>query len=92
MNDVLSLLSAKERGAEKSDLPAAFMGRLIDGESPLRVWREFRGKTLDRLSKAAGVSKPYISEVESGKKPGFVAFFRKCAKALDVDLDDLTGD
>ncbi len=92
IEDAFSVLRAKERGHEASDLPADQMRRLIKGESPLRVWREFRGMTLEQLSKAANVSKPYISEVESGKKPGSVVFYRKCAKALNVALDDLTKD
>lgn len=92
MEDAIIVRAAKVRGAEKTDLPAAFMQRLIGGEHPVRVWREFRGMTPDRLSRTSEVSKSYLNEVENGKKPGSVAFFKKCAKALAVDLDDLTQD
>ncbi len=90
LEDALLVLHAQKAGIGQGALPADHVGRIVAGESPLRVWRTFRVLTLDQLADRAAVSKPYISEVEGGKKPGSVAFFRKVAKALDVSLDDLT--
>jgi DNA-binding XRE family transcriptional regulator len=70
-------------------IPAEFANRIIDGENRVRVWREFRGMSARDLAAAAGLSAPYISEIESGKKDGSVAAMKRIAAALKVDLDDL---
>lgn len=41
------------------------------------------------LAVAAGLSAPYISEIESGKEEGSISVMKKIAEALKVDLDDL---
>jgi transcriptional regulator with XRE-family HTH domain len=41
------------------------------------------------MATATGLSAPYISEIESGKKDGSVSAMKKIANALGVDLDDL---
>ena len=70
-------------------IPAEFVNRIIDGENRVRVWREFRGMSARDLADAAGLSPPYISVIESGKKDGSVAAMKKIAEALKVDRDDL---
>lgn len=70
-------------------LPMALVGRLIEGEHPLRIWREHRGLTGKQLAEAAGVPQPYISDIELRKKPGSIDAHAKLAKALDVTIDDL---
>ena len=62
---------------------------LLDGEHPLKVWREFRKLTQEDLADQAGVTKSYISQIESGDKPGSVALLKRISAALDVDVDDL---
>ena len=80
--------AALESGAEEL-LPAPFANRIIDGESPIRVWRDYRGKSLRALAQAAGISPGYLSEVESGRKTGSVDALKKVADALGLDLGDL---
>ena len=70
-------------------VPAAVVNRLVGGENPLRVWREHRGMTAKALAEAAGVSQPYMSELEGGHKQPSVDVLKRLAAALDVDLDDL---
>lgn len=41
----------------------------IPSMSPME-WREKSGKTLEQLSSEIGFAKGYLSEVETGKKPG----------------------
>jgi transcriptional regulator with XRE-family HTH domain len=62
---------------------------MLEGEHPVRLWREQRGLTLSNLAARAGVAVSYLSEIESGRKPGSVGAFRKLAKALDLGVDDL---
>ncbi len=63
--------------------------RLVKGASPVRVWREHRGMSVRGLASTAGLSAPYVSEIETGKKEGSISVMKKVAEALEVDLDDL---
>jgi len=91
MEDRFDLLQAHTRGPSEDAWPDSFAKRLVNGENPLRLWREFRGMTLDQLSTTANVSKSYLSEVENNIKGGSVAFLKACAKALNISLEDITG-
>lgn len=74
---------------EEEAIPAPFADRLIDGENPVRVYRELRGLTARDLAERAGISAAFLSEIETGKKEGGVATLRKIAQELKVTLDDL---
>lgn len=83
---------AKGALAEGSDelIPADYANRLLDGENPLRVYRDLRGLTQAMLAEKAGVNRVTVAEIETGRKQGSVASLRALAGALDVTLDDLT--
>ena len=83
--DVLRKL---ETGEEEL-IPAEFGDRIIDGESPVRVWREYRGLKARELAEAAGISQSYLSQIESGEREGTFDTMRRIAEALRVTLDDL---
>ena len=74
-------------GATGATLPNAFAMRVLDGEHPVTVWREYKGLTMSALAKASGVSKGYLSEIEAGKKPGSVEAYKAVAAALDLPVD-----
>ncbi len=77
--------------AHKDDekIPAAFAERLIDGENPVRVWRQYRQLTQTALAARAGITQSDLSEIESGKSEGSVKVLAALAHALAIDLDDL---
>ncbi len=93
----------KEREEEQSDIAAldhalalkeeAFPGKLakqmIEGASPIRVFREYRGLTQQMLADTTGLSKTTISEIETGRKDGSIKSMSAIAEALGVDVDDL---
>jgi DNA-binding XRE family transcriptional regulator len=91
LEDLAAVEAYKQRVAagEEEGVPSEFVDRLIDGESPIRVWRDFRGLSSKELAKATGISTAYLSEIETGKKEGSISVFRSIAKTLRVDLDDL---
>ena len=70
-------------------IPAAVVDRLLAGEAPVRVWRGHRGMTQQALAAAAGLSKSYLSQIESGKKTGTLETLRRLARVLGVEVDDL---
>lgn len=71
-------------------VPDAIMQRELAGESPVKAWREHRGLTQQELSERAGISKPYLSQIETGKRQGTLETLSALARALDVPLDALT--
>lgn len=76
-------------GARREYVPAEFVDRMLAGDHPLRIWREFRGLTMEQLEEKSGVAQSYISEIETAKKPGSVAAMKALAQALRVAIDDV---
>jgi DNA-binding XRE family transcriptional regulator len=72
-------------------IPSEVTYALLDGENPIRVWREYRGLTQQQVAETAGISKPYLSQLESGRRQGTTEVLVGIARALQVTLDDLVG-
>lgn len=83
--------TAAQAAGEDELIPAPFANRLLDGESPLRVYRDLRGLTQVELAEKAGVNRVTVAEIETGRKQGSVSTLRALARALTVSLDDLTA-
>lgn len=82
---------AQLAAGEDELIPAAFANRLIDGESPLRVYRDLRGLTQAALAERAKVNRVTVAELETGRKQGSLTTLRALAHALNVTLDDLAA-
>lgn len=67
-------------------IPHAVVVAELDGTHPVRAWREHRGMTLQALATATGLSKPYLSQIEGGKRAGTAATLKKLAAALAVPV------
>jgi len=76
--------------AGEETLPAEIVARLTSGESPLKVWREYRGFTLRSLAAKIGISSAAVSKIETGKSHPSVATLSKLAAELGCDMEDLT--
>ena len=79
---------ALENGEDEL-IPSEVVYAVLDGESPVKVWREFRGLTQQQLADAAGISKPYLSQIETGKRKGRTDILSALAKALKVSLEEV---
>ena len=77
-----------ERGEDEL-LPASIILRRLDGESPVKVWREHRGLTQEQLATAAGVSRALVAAIETGRKEGSTSSLKKLAAALGCELGNL---
>lgn len=91
LEDVAAFDTAMRRRAAGEDetVPFEVVQRLSDGDNPVRVWREHRGLKVGALAARAGISQPYLSQIEAGKKDGTLKTMAAIARALDVDVDDL---
>ncbi len=78
---------AKTEGGEF--FPAEVVDRLLAGESPIRVYRTYRGMTQKQLAEAAGINPVYLSQIETGKRAGSLRTLTAMATALGVQAGDL---
>jgi DNA-binding XRE family transcriptional regulator len=86
--DADRILARVARGEEEL-VPAEVVERLLQGEPPLRVWREHRGWTQQQLASAAGVTQSMVTMIETGRRKGQADTLKRLAAALRIDLDDL---
>lgn len=77
------------KAAASEHLPFELAERMVAGESPIRVFREHRGLTQDRLAASAGISKPFLSQLENGLRTPSLETAMRLAAVLSVDVDDL---
>lgn len=70
-------------------IPAEYVKRMLAGERPLRVWRDYRGLTQAALADCSGVNRVQIANIEAGTKTGSVETLKKLADALQITVDDL---
>lgn len=93
LQDILdydAAILAIERGDEEL-IPAEVVYAILDGKNPIKVWREYRDLTQQQLADTAGISKPYLSQIETGKCKGTTEILSAIAKTLDVSLDEVVS-
>ena len=74
---------------EEELIPGEVTYALLDGENPIRVWRQYRGFTQQQVADKARISKPYLSQLESGQRKGTTEVLAAIARALNVSLNDV---
>jgi len=82
------IISAAIAAGEET-FPHEFSKRLTAGESPFKVWREYRGFTLASLGSICGVTAAALSQIETGKRSLSVELLNKLSRVLNCDMDDL---
>jgi hypothetical protein len=85
----LAELRLREAAGKAEYVPIELADRISAGEHPVRVWREYRKLSLGELAKRTKLAQSYISEIETGKKPGSVRALALIAPALRVNIEDL---
>ena len=91
LDDVAAYDRAKDALAAGDEelVPAAIVNAILDGENPVRVWRQHRGMSQVQLAEAADISQAYLAQIETRKREGTLGLYRSLADVLGVDLDDL---
>lgn len=88
--DALAAGEAEKRRQDGEEyLPVEMTDRIMSGESPLRVWRRFRGKTLSDLASVTGMTHASLSRIECNTQRPKPATWRALATALNVSVDDI---
>ncbi len=82
-----ALFDRAEANDDGFRIPAAVVDAELAGDHPVKAWREYRGLTQEALAAQAGVSKPYLSQVETRKRAGSLALMTGLSAALQVPID-----
>ena len=85
--DLAAFDAAKAEGGE--GMPVEAFSRIIYGENPVKVIREWRGLTQAALARRAQLHRVQLYDIETGKSRGSVDTLKAIAVALDVSLDDV---
>ncbi|MFN3827830.1 MAG: helix-turn-helix transcriptional regulator [Micavibrio sp.] len=73
-------------------VPGDVVDRLMSGDNPIKVYREWRGLTQEALAGEVESGKLYISQIETGHREPSLDMARRLARALGVNIDDLVSD
>lgn len=90
LTDIRDYDLAKQHILDGEELiPSEVTYAILDGANPVRVWRNYRQLTQQQLADKAQISKPYLSQIESGKRAGTTDVLNRLANALNLSIDDL---
>lgn len=83
-----------DRQDDGTRIPLAVVKAQLDDGShprshPVKAWREHRGLTVQQLASATGLSKPFVSQIETGRRVGTAATLKKLAQALGTTVQAL---
>jgi DNA-binding XRE family transcriptional regulator len=88
--DIRDFDQAKQQLAAGEELiPSEVVFARLDGENPLRVWREYRGLTQQKLADLAGISNSYLSQLEADKRKGTPDVLARLAEVMNLTIDDI---
>lgn len=92
--DAAQLRASQERliRSEEETLSIDEVKALRCGTTPLAFWRTKRQITQADLAARIGITQGFLSDIENGKKLGDIRLYRRLARALHVDLDDIAPD
>lgn len=83
LHEYRALVSTGDNDTLPDDILDALTARI---ENPIKILRKYRGMTQTDLATTADISRPYLTEIETGKKDGSIRALRQIADALDVNV------
>jgi DNA-binding XRE family transcriptional regulator len=87
------IISRKILSGEEETFPHEFVIALLDKKDhPLKIWRKYRGFTLETLAKTVGVTKSALSMIENGKSVPSGKLLKRLAENLNCDMEDIFDD
>jgi DNA-binding XRE family transcriptional regulator len=78
--------AALDRGEDEL-IPSEVVYAILDGANAIKTWREYRMLSQPELAEKAGISVPYLSQLETNKRKGSLTVLSAIAKALKVSLE-----
>ena len=75
-----------------NDLPEEVRTQLaLAKDNPIKIIRRYRGMTQGDQAQAAGISRPDLTEIETGRKDGSIRALKSIAEALEIDINILVA-
>jgi DNA-binding XRE family transcriptional regulator len=88
VQDYDSAKASLHRGDDEL-IPSEIVYAILDGENAIKVWRDFREMSQQELAEKAGISIPYLSQLETNKRTGTVEVLSAIAKTLNISLENI---
>jgi len=88
VRDYDSAKVALERGKDEL-IPSDVIYAILDGENSIKAWREYRGFSQQETAEKAGISVPYLSQLEKNKRKGSLDVLTVIARVLSVSLEQI---
>jgi DNA-binding XRE family transcriptional regulator len=88
IQDYDSAKAALERG-DGELIPSEVVYAILNGENPIRVWREHRQMSQRETAEQAGISVPYLSQLETNRRKGSLDVLSAIAKVLQASLENI---
>lgn len=92
MSSSIALFDAARATDDGFRIPATVANAILDGEQPVKAWREHRGLTQEALAEKAGISKAYLCQIETRKRVGSARILKAIANAQALPADILQED
>ena len=91
------LIDARDHAVAMRNVATGAMETLADSEldaflaapSPLAYWRKRRRLSQTALAGMAGITQPYLAQIERGVRTGDIWLYGRLAKALCVRMEDV---
>lgn len=90
--DDAALFDAARAADDGFRIPGSVANAILDGEQPVKAWREHRQLTQEALAEKAGISKAYLSQIETRKRTGALKTLKAVADALAIGVNELHED
>jgi DNA-binding XRE family transcriptional regulator len=92
LEDVADLQACDEVLADPKHewVPFAVVQALVEGQNPIKVWREHRRLTREQLAERAGLDTPTITRLEEGRAEIPSELLARLATALALEPEDLS--
>jgi len=72
-------------------IPSEVVYAILDGENAIKVWREYHGLYQQETAQKAGISVPYLSQLETNKRKDSLEVLTAIAKTLRVSLENIVS-
>ena len=89
IDDTALFLQATRSNLISEALPHEIVKKLVNGENPVRVIRQYQGQTIDQLAQEVNITQSYLSQIETSKKQASQKTLKLLALKLKVDVQDL---
>ena len=86
--DIEKNLRAIKNGDEIA-IPSEITFAILEGLSPIRVWRKYKKIKMNELAKNVGISSAYLSQIENKKRNPTIDTLKEIAQALELDIEVL---